>query len=59
MDSANISATRSSARVSYIITTRNRASFLDKALENVREFITPEDELIITDGGSTDDGADR
>src|SRR5712671_2972160 len=55
MDSANISVTRSSVRVSYIITTRNRASFLDKALENVREFITPEDELIVTDGGSTDE----
>ena len=45
-------------RVSYLITTRNRADFLDRALENVREFITPEDELIVTDGGSTDHTAD-
>lgn len=46
---------RTSVRVSYIITTRNRARFLDKALENVREFTTAEDEVIIMDGGSTDE----
>lgn len=42
-------------RVSYLITTRNRASFLERTLSNVREFIEPKDELIIIDGGSTDD----
>jgi glycosyltransferase involved in cell wall biosynthesis len=42
-------------RVSYLITTRNRGSLLRKTLANVREFITPEDELIIIDGLSTDD----
>lgn len=41
-------------RVSYIISTRNRAGYLDKALQNVREFITTEDELIVIDGASTD-----
>lgn len=45
-------------RVSYLITTRNRASFLVKALSNVREFITPADELIIVDGNSTDNTRD-
>jgi glycosyltransferase involved in cell wall biosynthesis len=42
-------------RVSYLISTRNRARFLDDALQNVREFITPADELIVMDGASTDD----
>jgi glycosyltransferase involved in cell wall biosynthesis len=41
-------------RVSYLITTRNRAQFLQRTLDNVREFITPEDELLVIDGGSTD-----
>lgn len=41
-------------RVSYLITTRNRCEYLAKTLDNVREFITPEDELIIIDGESTD-----
>jgi glycosyltransferase involved in cell wall biosynthesis len=41
-------------RVTYLITTRNRAEFLERTLANVREFITPEDELIIIDGLSTD-----
>lgn len=35
--------------------TRNRAEFLKKTLENIREFITKQDELIIIDGASTDD----
>jgi glycosyltransferase involved in cell wall biosynthesis len=42
-------------RVSYIISTRNRARFLAQALANVREYITPQDELLVMDGGSTDD----
>lgn len=41
-------------RVSFILTTLNRADYLDKALMNVREFLTAEDELIIMDGGSVD-----
>lgn len=41
-------------RVSYIIATKNRAKFLKKTLQNIREFITKQDELIIMDGGSTD-----
>lgn len=41
-------------KVSYVISTRNRAQFLDTALDNVREFITRDDELIVIDGGSTD-----
>lgn len=41
-------------RISYIIATRNRAHWLEKTLANVREFITPADELIVVDGGSSD-----
>jgi glycosyltransferase involved in cell wall biosynthesis len=47
-----------SVRVSYIISTRNRAKFLAEALRNAREFITPADELIVMDGASTDNTAD-
>lgn len=46
--------TISEVRVTFLITTRNRAEFLERTLANVREFITPEDELIIIDGLSTD-----
>jgi glycosyltransferase involved in cell wall biosynthesis len=42
-------------RISYIISTRNRAQYLDAALQNVRQFLTPQDELIIIDGASTDE----
>jgi glycosyltransferase involved in cell wall biosynthesis len=41
-------------RVTYLITTLNRGKFLKETLANVREFITPEDELIIIDGLSID-----
>ena len=41
-------------RVSFVLSTHNRAEHLDRALQNVREFIGPDDELIIVDGGSTD-----
>ena len=41
-------------RVSYIIATKNRAIFLERALQNIREFIEPIDELIIIDGMSSD-----
>ena len=52
----NIEAsTEAKVRVSYLITTRNRAKFLQRTLDNVREFITPQDELIVIDGGSTDE----
>lgn len=44
----------SDVHVSYVISTKNRADHLAKTLANVREFITPGDELIIADGGSTD-----
>lgn len=44
-------------RVSYLISTKNRAEYLDRTLQNVREFISPEDELIIIDGGSIDSTA--
>ncbi|MEP7305894.1 MAG: glycosyltransferase [Acidobacteriota bacterium] len=45
-------------RVTYLITTRNRGMFLERTLDNVREFIEPEDELIIIDGASTDGTAE-
>jgi glycosyltransferase involved in cell wall biosynthesis len=41
-------------RVSYVLSTKNRCAHLERTLANVREFITPADELIVTDGGSTD-----
>ncbi len=44
----------SNIRVSYIIGSKNRAKFLKKSLQNIREFITKQDELIVIDGGSTD-----
>jgi len=43
-----------SKRVSFIIMTKNKAEYLQKALERHRELIKPDDELIIVDGGSTD-----
>lgn len=43
-----------SKRVSFIITTKNRAEYLRKAFENHRKLIHPEDELIVIDGLSTD-----
>jgi glycosyltransferase involved in cell wall biosynthesis len=42
-------------KVSYIISTRNRAQYLDSTLQNLREFITPQDEVIVIDGASTDE----
>lgn len=45
----------SDIRVSYVLTTRNRAPFLEKTLGNVREYKTLEDELIVIDAASTDD----
>jgi len=45
---------KSAIRVSYIMTTFNRAAFFEKALVNVREFITACDELLVMDGGSSD-----
>ena len=49
---------RNKIRVSYLVSTRNRAALLDRCLRNVRDFITPEDELILMDGASTDDTAE-
>lgn len=44
----------SKIRVSFIIATKNRAKYLKKAFENIHEFITKQDELIVMDGGSSD-----
>lgn len=41
-------------RVSFILTTKNHAKFLDKALSRFRRLVKASDELIIVDGGSTD-----
>jgi glycosyltransferase involved in cell wall biosynthesis len=46
---------RKDTRVSYLLTTRNRADCLRRALENVREFLEPQDELIVIDAASTDE----
>jgi glycosyltransferase involved in cell wall biosynthesis len=48
----------SEKRVSYILITKNRALYLDKALSACRELLKPEDELIVIDGGSTDGTAE-
>lgn len=45
----------STKRISYILTTKNKAHFLDKALSSYRQLVKASDELIIIDGGSTDD----
>ncbi|MGH9749439.1 MAG: glycosyltransferase [Candidatus Polarisedimenticolia bacterium] len=45
---------RSGVRVSYVLATRNRAAALDRALDRARLLVSPEDELIVVDGGSTD-----
>jgi glycosyltransferase involved in cell wall biosynthesis len=47
-----------SIRVSYILSTFNRAKYLERALTNVREVIASDDELLVMDGGSTDGTAD-
>jgi len=47
-----------SKRVSFIITTKNRADFLKETLEKHRSLFHPEDELIIIDGFSTDSTAE-
>jgi glycosyltransferase involved in cell wall biosynthesis len=44
-------------RVSYIMATKNHGSHLDKVLANIRDFVGPSDELVIVDGGSTDNTA--
>jgi len=41
-------------RVSFVLSTRNRADHLDRALRNARELMGADDELIVVDGGSTD-----
>lgn len=43
----------SKKRVSFVLTTKNRPDFLEQALERTRALKTPEDELIVVDGGST------
>ena len=41
-------------RVSFVLTTKNRKQYLEKALKNTRNIIGQNDELIIIDGNSTD-----
>jgi glycosyltransferase involved in cell wall biosynthesis len=48
----------STKRVSYILTTKNRANFLGKALSSYERLVKTGDELIVIDGGSTD-GTER
>ncbi len=42
-------------KISYILTTKNRAAQLELALKRYEKIIKEDDELIIIDGGSTDD----
>lgn len=41
-------------RTSFVLSTKNRADLLEKALANCRSFVEPEDELIVIDGASED-----
>lgn len=41
-------------RVSFVLPTKNRATYLANALEQYRIIKGPEDEIILVDGGSTD-----
>ena len=50
-----VTTSKRAVRVSYIMTTFNRAAFFKNALVNVREFIMDCDELLVMDGGSSDD----
>ena len=43
-----------SRRVSFVLTTKDRADYLEKALDAAQQLVTPEDELIVVDGGSSD-----
>ena len=49
---------QASKRVSFALTTRNRAGIIEKALEQAYALVGPEDELIVIDGGSTDGTAE-
>lgn len=51
---SKINSSNTKIQVSFILATKNRAKYLRKAIKNIREFITRQDELIIIDGGSTD-----
>lgn len=42
-------------RVSFILTTKDRANFLEKALSKAQKLVGKEDELIVIDGKSTDE----
>lgn len=46
---------RALKRVSYILTTKNRAQFLKDSLTKIKDLLTGEDELILVDGNSTDE----
>ena len=42
-------------RISFVLTTKNRASYLKEALKAAKDLIGPDDELIIIDGNSKDE----
>lgn len=45
-------------RISYILNVKNRVRYINQFFNNIRKIVTPEDELIVIDGGSTDGTAD-
>ena len=51
-------ASHHSKRISYILPTKDRAECMKKILPLILDIVTPEDELIIIDGGSTDGTAE-
>lgn len=54
MQSFNRFDETSTKRVSYILATKNRAKLLEKTLNLARSIKSKDDELIVIDGGSTD-----
>lgn len=55
MGNENTFDSYSEKRVSYILVTKDRANLLEKSLLNVKSFKTARDELIVVNGGSSDE----
>lgn len=54
MDKKHFFSNYSKKRITFFLATKNRAKFLSIALKKIQKLKSPRDELIIIDGGSTD-----